>query len=100
MLPDHADRARTACSRGACCRAEDAGLLVRADRIWRGVQGILRLVLGRAVQGDPPEAAMPALARVAGSGAELTSVRATLDQLAQHVRDVFTRQIGDPDLQK
>ena len=42
---------------------EDAALLIRADRIWRAMQGMLRLTLGRPTAEAPPDAAMPALRR-------------------------------------
>ena len=88
--------------------AADAELLIRADRVWRSVQGILRLVLGRAVRGDPPEAALPALLHALGQPAPsgnsrppetaLASLRAALDRLADEVRAAFIRLIGDPEV--
>ncbi len=80
----------------------DAALLIRADTAWRGVQGILRLVLGRAMRGDPPPAALAALAQTVGGlrpgEADLPSLRAALDSLAAEVRAAFTRLVGDPEI--
>ena len=46
----------------------DAALLIRADRVWRTVQGMLRITLGRAVPAELPEAPARALLRGRGRG--------------------------------
>ncbi len=75
--------------------AEDAALLIRADRTWRSVQGLLRIAYGR----NPPEplssAAAAALLAVAPA-IDMQALRATLQQLAADVRAAFVRIIGDP----
>ncbi len=77
--------------------APDATLLIRADRVWRGVLALLRLILGRGMAGDPPPAAVEMLLRAAGSdGVDLAALHATLAALARDVREIFRRQIGDP----
>lgn len=81
-------------------RADDAALLIRADRIWRSVQGVLRIAYGR----NPPEplssaagVALLAVANAAGVAAiDMSTLRATLEQLAADVRAAFIRIIGDP----
>jgi glutamate-ammonia-ligase adenylyltransferase len=84
--------------------APDAALLVRADRVWRTVQGILRITLGRTVPADLPEAPARTLLRAAGlalgqtvgeTAVDLPALQATLDALAQAVRAVFVRLVGE-----
>jgi glutamate-ammonia-ligase adenylyltransferase len=73
----------------------DAALLIRADRTWRDVQGLLRIAYGR----NPPEplstAAASALLAVVPA-IDMADLRATLEQLAADVRAAFIRIIGDP----
>jgi glutamate-ammonia-ligase adenylyltransferase len=77
----------------------DAALLIRADRVWRTVQGMLRITLGRAVPAAVPEAPGRALLRAAAqAGAEavdLPGLQATLDALAADVRAAFVRHVGE-----
>jgi glutamate-ammonia-ligase adenylyltransferase len=74
--------------------ADDAALLIRADRTWRSVQGLLRIIYGR----NPPEplsnAATAALLAAVGT-IDMAAFRATLDQLAADVRAAFIRLVGD-----
>lgn len=78
----------------------DVGVLLRADHAWRTVQGMLRLVARRNAAPDLPEmSARPLLRAAAAAGLEavdLPSLRATLDALAQEVRTLFVRHVGDP----
>jgi glutamate-ammonia-ligase adenylyltransferase len=78
---------------------EDAGMLIRADRVWRTVQGMLRITLGRTVPAELPEAPARALLRAAAAaGAEavdLPGLQATLDRLAAAVRSAFVRHVGE-----
>jgi [glutamine synthetase] adenylyltransferase / [glutamine synthetase]-adenylyl-L-tyrosine phosphorylase len=78
--------------------AADAALLARADRVWRTVQGMLRITVGRATQGELPEAPVrPLLRAVAAMGVaadDLAGLRATLDALAAEVSAVFERIVG------
>jgi [glutamine synthetase] adenylyltransferase / [glutamine synthetase]-adenylyl-L-tyrosine phosphorylase len=80
--------------------AADAALLVRADRVWRTVQGMLRITVGRATQEELPEASVRSLLRaVAALGLaadDVPALRATLDALAAEVSAVFERIIGKP----
>jgi len=77
---------------------DDAGLLIRADRIWRTVQGMLRITVGRVTTEALPEASVrPLLRAVNAAGAEavdLAGLRATLDILARDVRAAFIRLVG------
>jgi glutamate-ammonia-ligase adenylyltransferase len=76
----------------------DAALLVRADRVWRTVQGMLRITAGRATQGELPEASVrPLLRAVAALGVaaeDVPGLRATLHALAAEVRAAFERIVG------
>jgi glutamate-ammonia-ligase adenylyltransferase len=84
---------------------EDAAALVRADHLFRTVQGMLRVTIGRAPGADLPDAAVQALIRaVFGADApadtsvlDLTALRATLDALGHQVRTLFLRHVGDPE---
>jgi glutamate-ammonia-ligase adenylyltransferase len=78
--------------------APDAVLLLRADRVWRTVQGMLRITVGRDAPAELPEAsAAPLLRAVTAAGAaavDLPGLRDTLDELARDVRAAFVRHVG------
>jgi glutamate-ammonia-ligase adenylyltransferase len=75
--------------------AADAALLVEADRNWRAVQGLLRIMLGRAIPQtlSPPVCAR--IARATGLPAEESALASRLDGMAAGVREVFHRYIGE-----
>lgn len=77
----------------------DAGILIRAERLWRTVQGMLRITLGRDAKAVLPEAAATLLLRACSaaglSAPDVMRLRAELDSMASDVRAVFTRQIGE-----
>ncbi len=77
----------------------DADLLIRADRVWRTVQGMLRITIGRTVPAELPEAtARPLLRAAAAAGApavDLPALRASLDALAAEVRAAFVHHVGE-----
>ena len=78
---------------------EDTALLIRADRVWRTVQGILRITYGRAPAADLSDAAAAALLDAVRDDidvVDLPGLRATLDALAAAVRATFVRHVGDP----
>jgi glutamate-ammonia-ligase adenylyltransferase len=84
---------------------DDAALLVRADRIWRTVQGMLRITVGQAGAGREPaerlsDASADALLRAASAAGveavDVSALRANLDDLAQLVRAAFIRHVGEP----
>ena len=78
---------------------DDAALLTRADRVWRTVQGMLRISYGRAPAEKLSEAAATALLRAAAAGGavavDLPALHATFDALARQVRTAFVRSIGE-----
>ena len=77
----------------------DAALLIRADHVWRTVQGMLRITIGRKAPADLPEAtARPLLRAAAEAGMpapDLPALRAALDALAAEVRAAFVRHVGE-----
>ena len=72
---------------------EDAALLIRADHVWRTVQGMLRLTDGARPPVVLNDASAAALLRAVPS-VDLAALRATLDALARDVRAAFLRLIG------
>ena len=79
----------------------DAALLIRADLVWRSVQGLLRITYGRAPAGGLSEAAEAVLLRAAAAAGivpppvDLAGLRATLEALARAVRAAFVRHVGE-----
>lgn len=80
--------------------AMDAALLTHADRVWRSIQGMLRLTEGPRTIADPGPASATLLLRTAHelglSAVDLPALRATLDELAAELRAAFIRLVGDP----
>jgi glutamate-ammonia-ligase adenylyltransferase len=80
---------------------DDAALLIRADHVWRTVQGMLRITVGRGARDELPDASARALLRAVATALggeepiDLAELRATLDALAQQVRAAFVRYIGE-----
>ncbi len=76
--------------------AADAARLRRADFVWRTVQEMLRITLGRVPRDHLPEPTRAAIARALelAAPARLESV---LDELAAAVREAFTRLVGLPE---
>ncbi len=75
---------------------DDVAMLIRADRLWRTVQSMLRITLGRA-SGELPAPAVEALLAAAGVGNDLPSLRAGLDLAAAEVRARFIALVGRPE---
>jgi glutamate-ammonia-ligase adenylyltransferase len=85
--------------------AEDAALLIRADRVWRTIQGLLRISAGwtpAARLSSAPEAALLHAARAAGAfppgsptEIDLPGLQATLQTLADRVSAAFTKYVGE-----
>jgi glutamate-ammonia-ligase adenylyltransferase len=79
----------------------DADLLIRADLIWRTIQGLLRITYGRSPPEVLSEAAGAALlGAVAGAGfrpapVDLAALRDRMEALAQDVRAAFVRHVGE-----
>jgi len=79
--------------------ADAASTLVRADRVWRTVQGMLRIMLGRSPPDNLPVATAQPLLRAANaagaSAVDLAGLRLTLDAMARDVRALFLSHVGD-----
>ena len=76
---------------------EEADTLIRADRLWRTVQSLLRITVGRAPAGLPPQAEaalLDAAARIAGHPLDRPALDATLEAAARAVRTSFNLRIG------
>lgn len=67
----------------------DQAVLVAADRLWRTVQGLLRITVGPR----PPEALPEALLAITGDGDE-AAFRARMQAMAAQVRSVFEARVG------
>jgi len=74
--------------------SDDAALLIRADRTWRTVQGMLRITFGRAPPQAPTDASAGPLLRATGA-VDVAALRGSLDALAEQVRAAFVRHIGE-----
>lgn len=81
--------------------AESAARLIAADRLWRTIQGILRITRGHTVAGEPSGAAVAALLRAVASleivpgTVDLAALRTTMETCAQQVREAFVQLIGE-----
>jgi glutamate-ammonia-ligase adenylyltransferase len=75
--------------------ADDAALLMRADHLWRTIQGMLRITVGRGARDALPDASAQALLRAIGSAADLSALRKTMDDTAQQVRAAFVTYVGE-----
>lgn len=74
----------------------DADLLIRADRLWRTAQGMLRMTLGRVAGETLPEPSAAALTRAAGA-VDLAQLREVMEATARAVRAAFERLVGRPE---
>ena len=78
----------------------DARVLIQADRLWRTVQGMLRMTVGRLDEGALPEASAILLLRVAAQ-AGVTAVDTDdflqkAEGVARQVRTLFECYVGKP----
>jgi glutamate-ammonia-ligase adenylyltransferase len=79
--------------------AEEAALLVRADRLWRTILGMLRLTVGRTREEAIPAPAAAAMLRAVAPfldtpPVDLPGLRTQMAEVAAEVRAVFERRIG------
>jgi glutamate-ammonia-ligase adenylyltransferase len=79
----------------------DADRLIRADHVWRTVQGLLRIAYGRSPAATLSEAAEAALLEAVGAcgidpvPVDAEGLRATLEGVARGVREAFVRHVGE-----
>jgi glutamate-ammonia-ligase adenylyltransferase len=76
----------------------DAGLLIQAERLWRTIQGMLRMTVGRVeAETLPPASAALLLRAAAEAGVTAVDTEDLLrqsDTIAQHVRAIFEQHVG------
>jgi glutamate-ammonia-ligase adenylyltransferase len=79
----------------------DAKMLIDAERLWRTIQGMLRVTVGQ-VEAEilPAASAAPLLRAAAGVGVEAVDTAELLvkaEAIARQVRTLFERYVGKPD---
>ncbi len=76
----------------------DAAVLIRADLLWRTIQGMLRMTVGQPKEEALPAASAAPLLRAAAAAGmpafDTTDLLHKSNALAQQVRAVFERQVG------
>jgi glutamate-ammonia-ligase adenylyltransferase len=79
--------------------AADAALLTGADHLWRTVQGMLRVTVGKAAEPVLPAASADALLRAVGRPdvTDQAGLQRCMDACGHSVRAVFERLVGRPD---
>ena len=78
--------------------ADEAGALIRADLLWRTVQSMVRITVGRGTAALPAAAGAALLHAVgvaAGEGLDVAELDGRLDATAKSVRSIFNRRIGE-----
>jgi glutamate-ammonia-ligase adenylyltransferase len=79
----------------------DARLLIDAERLWRTIQGMLRMTVGRVENAALPHAsALPLLRAAAKAGVSAVDTDDLLqksEDIAQQVRGIFEGYVGKPD---
>ena len=75
-------------------------MLIDAERLWRTIQGTLRMTVGRVEVADLPHAsALPLLRAAAKAGVSAVDADDLLhksDGIAQQVRTLFEQYVGKP----
>jgi [glutamine synthetase] adenylyltransferase / [glutamine synthetase]-adenylyl-L-tyrosine phosphorylase len=76
----------------------DVAVLIEAERLWRTVQGMLRMTVGQVESGTLPQAsALPLLLASAAAGVEVgdsDELLRRIDEIALRVRGFFDRYVG------
>jgi glutamate-ammonia-ligase adenylyltransferase len=79
----------------------DAQLLIEAERLWRTIQGMLRITVGQVKAAElPPPSSAALLHAAAEAGVTAVDTSELLHQsesIAQQVRTLFERYVGKPD---
>ncbi len=77
----------------------DADLLIKADHVWRTIQGMLRLTVGHVgaqpLPSAPAKLLLRTVARAGVEAVEISGLLLKLDDLAGQVRTIFVDRIGD-----
>ena len=72
---------------------DTAAALIRADRLWRTIQSMVRILVGRVTAEVPPAAAEKLLQAI-DPALDLPGLRATMESTAAEVRGAFQLLIG------
>ncbi len=75
--------------------AADAEALIAADRLWRTVQGMLRLTVGQPKTAELPPSPADALLRAADLP-DIAALNAACEATAETVRRLFVTHVGEP----
>ena len=88
-------------SRAGAIAGADAKMLIEAERLWRTIQGMIRMTVGRSENAVLPEAsALPLLRAAATAGVRAVDSADLLhksEDIARQVRMLFERYVGKPD---
>jgi [glutamine synthetase] adenylyltransferase / [glutamine synthetase]-adenylyl-L-tyrosine phosphorylase len=88
-------------SRSGALTPPDAARLVEAERLWRTIQGMLRITVGQVKSADlPPASGAPLLHAAAEAGISAVDTIELLHKsglIAQQVRALFEQYVGKPD---
>ncbi len=76
---------------------ETAKSLVRAGRLWRTIQGMLRFTYEGAFSEEAAPAGLKAALARAAEAEDFDALTALMERTAREVRETFTALIGDPD---
>lgn len=99
--PDVLDTATaTALEKLALAGKLDAGTaksLIRAGRLWRTIQGMLRFTYDGPFSEDAAPAGLKAALARAAETEDFPALKARMEETAQETRAIFVRLIGDPD---
>jgi len=78
--------------------AEDAGLLITADHVWRTIQGMLRVTVGRigteAMPTAPADLLLRAVASAGIAAVDIPNLLLRLEELSRQVRTLFCKHVG------
>jgi glutamate-ammonia-ligase adenylyltransferase len=87
-------------SRAGVVARADANLLIQAECLWRTIQGMLRMTVGRAETAEVSHAsALPLLgaaARVCVTAVDTEDLLRKSEDIAQRVRMMFEQYVGKP----
>ena len=78
---------------------QQADRLIRAERLWRTIQGMLRMTVGRVEAEALPAASAALLLRAAAeagvTAADTRDLLRQADEIAHHVRAIFEQHVGE-----
>ncbi len=76
--------------------ADDAECLIRAGRLWRTIQGMLRFTFEGAFSEDAAPAGLKQALQRAADVPDFETLKGEMQATAQSVREIFIKLIGDP----